>query len=183
MTSISLPLKRVRGRILRAGDYHEAEVVSRGTAQDFTGEQDRAKQSFAEDADINVLVRRFGVTGVVERFPAAPPTHVMFDDVFDFQSSMNAVVEAQRLFMKLDARLRRRFDNNPHEFVEFCSDPANSDELVKLGLAIAKPIVDNTPKPKSGVKEGKSDEPSDVSKGKGAGRKPAQGPDNSPSGE
>ena len=63
------------------------------------------------------------------------PTYGDFSGVGDFRSAMQAVVSAQDEFMKLPANLRNRFGNSPQAFLEFCSDPSNKDELVKLGLS------------------------------------------------
>ena len=46
---------------------------------------------------------------------------------------------AQEQFAALDAAVRSRFDNDPAKFLEFTADPANADEMVKMGLAVAKP--------------------------------------------
>lgn len=100
----------------------------------------KAVQSGKEDADINVIVARFNKSGVLPG-SIVPPTYDNFVDVFDFQSAMNAVVFAQREFMKLDAKVRSRFGNDPQQFVEFCSDKENLDEMRKLGLAVPAPVV------------------------------------------
>lgn len=90
-------------------------------------------QDHAEDADINVLVKRFGLTGempVLDRIPIQED----FVQATDFHSAMLALKEAENSFMELPADLRQRFDHDPGKFVEFCSKSENRDELVKLGL-------------------------------------------------
>lgn len=94
----------------------------------------RTKQSFAKDADINVIVSRFLKTGLLPQV-SMPPTHQAFADVFDFQSSMNLLVEANRAFMQLPADLRKRFGNDPANYVDFVSKEENVEEMRKLGLA------------------------------------------------
>lgn len=94
-------------------------------------------QSGKDEADINVILKRFGVTGMLPQ-NVRPPTFADFDDVFDFQSAMNAIIEAEKSFMTMPADVRMRFGNNPAEFVKFCSDEANLDEMRKLGLAVPK---------------------------------------------
>lgn len=100
----------------------------------------RTIQSGKEDADINNIVAKFAKTGVVPG-SIVPPTYANFQDVFDFQSAMNATVFAQREFMKLDAKVRARFGNDPQQFVEFCSHKENLEEMRKLGLAVPKAEV------------------------------------------
>lgn len=96
----------------------------------------KTQQHQAEEADINTIVRRFGISGQLPQGVHAP-TYADFDDVVDFQSAQNAIIQARDSFMKMPAGLRARFDNDPGMFVDFCSDEANREELVKLGLVVA----------------------------------------------
>lgn len=109
-------------------------------------------QSHAEDADINTIVRRFGVTGQLPSGVAAP-TYGDFEGIFDYQSAMNAIRAADESFMEMPADVRARFANDPAQFVDFCSNPDNIEELRKMGLALpvkvpAEPVkseVNNEP--------------------------------------
>jgi len=92
------------------------------------------QQAFKDDVDINVLLERFRVTGVLPQ-GVRLPEYGDFTGVSDFASAMSAVVSAQDSFMQLPASIRSRFGNSPQAFLEFCSDPSNKDELVKLGLS------------------------------------------------
>lgn len=91
------------------------------------------QQSQAEEADINTIVRRFGLTGQLPT-NVRVPTYGDFEDIWDYQSAMNAVIDAQRSFMRMSGEVRRRFHDDPAEFVAFCSDEGNKDEMRKLGL-------------------------------------------------
>lgn len=88
-------------------------------------------------SDINTILRNFGVTGKLP-MTSRLPTYGDFTGVFDFQSAVNAVNDAQDAFDSLDADLRYRFHNDPQEFVSFCSDEANRLEAEKLGLVMPK---------------------------------------------
>lgn len=101
----------------------------------------RTQQSQKEDADINVIVRRFGVTGMIPQVQRLP-TFQDFEGVFDFQSAQNALVQANRAFMQVPAAVRARFANDARLFVDFCSDPKNLDELRSMGLAPKKETRD-----------------------------------------
>lgn len=94
-----------------------------------------AKQSFAEEADINTIVRRFGLTGQLP-VGVRMPTYGDFLDVPDYHQAMNAIVAANEAFAAMPAEVRYRFNNDPGRFVEFCSNEANRDEAVKLGLVM-----------------------------------------------
>ena len=93
----------------------------------------RTKQSFRDECDINNILRKFNVTG---QLPAGSvqPQYGDFSGITDYQSALNAVMEAQDSFLALPAKIRSRFDNDPALFVEFASDEANKDEMKALGL-------------------------------------------------
>jgi phage internal scaffolding protein len=99
------------------------------------------KQSFAEEADINTIVRLFGLTGKLPDDPVRAPTYGDFTGIGDYQSALNAVMEAEDSFMSMPADIRSRFHNDAGAFVDFCSNPANLDEMVKMGLAVAAPTA------------------------------------------
>lgn len=93
-----------------------------------------AQQQFKDDADINVLLERFKVTGQLPE-GIRIPTYGDFSDIVDFRSANDAIRRATASFMDLPANLRARFQNDPQVFLEFCSDKENLPELRKLGLA------------------------------------------------
>lgn len=105
------------------------------------------QQSFREDADINVLAKRFGLTDV----PLGPIDPSAFRDT-THDPDLRQVLEYQRTardeFMRLPAKLRRRFHDSPQELWDFIQDPENQEEIVRLGLltrpADAKPANSTT---------------------------------------
>lgn len=108
-----------------------------------------AVQSQAEDADINVIIARFGLTGELPTDIRMPTSQDFGDNVFDYQSAMHIIIDAQKQFARLPADLRARFDHDPQAFMDFVHDPANGGELVRLGLrnppaAEAKPASDGS---------------------------------------
>lgn len=113
------------------------------------------QQQFAAEADINTIVDRFLKTGHVPT-PVSMPQYIDYEGIFDFQSAMNVVRQADENFMRMDAKVRARFHNSPQEFLEFFADPANADEAVRLGLAVstAKPEGVASPAPESAKADG-----------------------------
>lgn len=106
-------------------------------------------QSSKEECDINTIVRRFGVTGTVPQ-GVRTPAYGDFEDVFDYQSAQNALLAAEQSFMAMPAHVRARFENDPAQFVDYCtavdSDGAlrNLEEMRKLGLAVPAPVPDTS---------------------------------------
>lgn len=97
-----------------------------------------AQQQFKDECDINTILDRFSVTG---QLPVSPlqPQFGDFSGVTDYQSALNAVLDAQESFDALPARLRERFANDPAAFVDFCLDEANRGEMKALGLIEGSP--------------------------------------------
>jgi len=98
-----------------------------------------AVQSAADEANINTIVRRFGLTGQLPG-QVAMPRFGDFTNVPDFHSAMNLIRQAQDEFLRLPAEVRARFGNDPQRVMEFLEDEGNRDEAVKLGLVNAVPV-------------------------------------------
>ncbi|WNK12434.1 MAG: internal scaffolding protein [Microvirus sp.] len=111
----------------------------------YSDEPSRTVQDDLEDSDINTIVFRFGITGTMPQ-GVKVPEYGDFEEVFDFRTAQDAIVYADRQFMSMPASVRARFNNDPAVFMDFAVDPSNVDEMVRLGLAVAKPVVD-TPVP------------------------------------
>lgn len=95
-----------------------------------------AVQSQKDEADINVIVRNFGVTG---RVPVSVrlPQYGDFDGISDYRTAIEAVRQAEASFAAIPAEVRFRFDNDPQRFLEFCADRSNLAQLREWGLAPA----------------------------------------------
>lgn len=97
-----------------------------------------AVQSQKDEADINNILRNFGVTGTVN-VPVVLPSYGDFDGIDDYRSALEAVKAAQDSFAALPSNVRERFHNDPGAFLEFCDNPKNLPELRALGLANPEP--------------------------------------------
>lgn len=103
--------------------------------------------SQAAECDINNIVAKFIRTGVLPGVNAAQ----VFADVSDalsYHEAMDIVLNAENQFMSLDAKTRQRFGNDPAQFMDFVHDPQNEAEMIKLGLAKAKPSPTGSEVPK-----------------------------------
>lgn len=111
---------------------YDTDKASDDSAQGNFGES-MTIQSQAEDADINVMLKRFGVTGQMPQ-GVRTPEYGDFTTVTDFRSAVHAVMQAEDSFMAMPAETRERFKNDPQLFLEFCGDSKNVLEMEKLGL-------------------------------------------------
>lgn len=141
-------------RVLRSGANYDSAKVSRETSFDCSsGGPSKTIQSAKDESDINVIVRRFGVTRMM---PTAVrvPSYGDYETVGDFHTAMNVVRQAEENFLLMPATVRARFGNDPGRFLDFASRSENIDELRKMGLAIPKKD-DNIPIPSNSTVKGK----------------------------
>lgn len=108
----------------------------------------RTKQAPLAECDINTIVKRFNATGVAPVSPV-PPEYGDFTGVSDYQTALHALMDAQATFDDLPADIRKRFSNDPGEFVDFVTNPDNISEVRKMGLAPALPV--DLAEPESGL--------------------------------
>lgn len=130
---------------VRSAYNYDMDAASAKSGTEAGGDS-MTQQEFKEESDINVLVRRFGLTGDWPQDLRMPQSGD-FSEVTDFQDAMNAVVRAQEEFMKLPGEMRARFYNDPAKLIEFMEDPRNREEAVKLGLVNAPPAPPAPPAP------------------------------------
>lgn len=118
---------------VRSPYNYDRDAVSFQTGL-FCDDPSLTQQHMADDADINVIVKRFGITG---QMPSGVrlPTYGDFTGVGDYRSALEAVRDADDAFMELPADIRTRFDNDPQRYLDFAENPANQEEIYNLGLA------------------------------------------------
>ncbi len=96
-------------------------------------EKGRTKQSHKDECNINNIMAKFQKTGMIDFVNNHQPQYGDVSDI-NYQSALDDVRHAQSLFDGLPSSVRKRFDNDPGQFLEFCNDPNSREEAVKLGL-------------------------------------------------
>lgn len=122
---------------IRAYYGYDYKAVSDETALSDFGPS-KTVQSQKDEADINTIVRNFGVTGKMPTAVRAP----MFGDftgVDDYRSAIEVMRDAEESFSKMPSAFRFELGNDPQKFVEFCSDVRNLDRMKELGLVVLPP--------------------------------------------
>lgn len=127
--------------------YHDFYKTNGGGAYaTFTEGPSLTRQEFAEECDINTIMARYETTGQLPINNGAEPRYVDFTAFpDDLMGTMSQLSQATDAFMTLPAKVRREFDNDPHMFVDFASDPSNIDQLREWGLAKPLPEPDFKP--------------------------------------
>jgi len=91
------------------------------------------KQEFKDECDINVLMSQFIRNGQIPALNQIAPQYLDVTGI-EYQESMNLIAGAKSLFNELPSSLRVRFDNDPGQFLDFCSQEKNREEMSQLGL-------------------------------------------------
>lgn len=106
----------------------------------------RTRQEFAEESDVNVLMKRYERTGVLPQYGAErKPMFLDLADVPSFHEAMDLLVQAEYAFGRLPATVRKEFDNDPARFVEFAENRDNLDQMRKWGLAPPAEVEEPAP--------------------------------------
>ena len=96
------------------------------------------QQQFKEETDINNIMGKFGMTGLLPQAPL-DANYGDFTGVNDYHTALNAIIASEEQFEALPANLRSRFANDPANLIEFMQDESNRPEAEKLGLVNPKP--------------------------------------------
>lgn len=117
------------------------------TAIDFTNDPGRTLQEPAQDADINILMKRMGLKDG-SALPHWDNPRLIYGDFSEWPTDPVEIADmmhnANLAFMRLPAAIRQRY-STPEELFRFMNDDANYDEAVKLGLLERKIPPADTP--------------------------------------
>lgn len=127
---------KVNPPFVRSPFNYDVDAVSRETGL-LCEDVSLTVQSDAEDADINNIVERFGLTGELPQAVGIPQTGD-FTGATTYQESLHLIMAARESFMQFPADVRARFHHDPGELIAFVENPANYEEAVKLGIANAR---------------------------------------------
>lgn len=131
-------------------NYDRAAMRARTVITDFG--DSLTVQSEADEADINVLVRRFGLTGQIP-VDVRTPLPSDFTEALDYKDALDALRAADQSFSELSSDVRERFSNDPAKFYDFVTAEqdgklVNLEEMRKFGLAVpAEPVAVPAPVP------------------------------------
>lgn len=100
-------------------------------------EPTRTEQHHREACSITNIIKQYDKIGLITHVNQAKAAYGDFTEVNEYQESLNMVLRAQDAFDGLPSDVRKKFHNDPGEFLEFATNPDNQKEMVELGLAQA----------------------------------------------
>lgn len=99
------------------------------------------RQEFRVHTDVDNVIKKYAKNGINPFLITKDAKFGDFTSVPSYQEALDLVNSAAEHFMKFDAIVRRRFDNDPGKLLQFLSDPNNRAEALSLGL-LEKPKED-----------------------------------------
>lgn len=97
-------------------------------------------QADAAAADINNIVKQFGLTGGLPYGNLQPVYDDFSEYPTDYHSALNFILEADSKFMEFPAQVRSRFNNDPGNFITALNDPDQRSLFEELGFVPPKPV-------------------------------------------
>lgn len=101
-----------------------------------TGGPSLTKQAEREECDVNVIMKKYERTGVLESFNRNPARYGDVSSVSDYRTALEVVRQAEEAFASLPAEVRDACGNVPIGLVELVFDPEREDEARALGLLL-----------------------------------------------
>ena len=113
----------------KAGKFLRKKVVI------WTGDDSKVQKSMQDETDIKNILKKYGRTGML---PIMQDQQLYgdFSSMPEYQEAQNIIIKAERQFSLLSSDVRKKFDNDPAKFLQFCTNKDNLNEMYKLGLAI-----------------------------------------------
>lgn len=125
-------MKKIVAPFLRTPYNYDMNAAGDEDALECT-DPSRTQQHMHDETDINYLMERYVRTGELPQL-RTPPLQGDFTTVTSYQEALNLMIEARQSFEALPAKTRAKFENDPAQFVTFCSDERNRDEMRQMGL-------------------------------------------------
>jgi len=99
----------------------------------------KTQQNFKAECDINTILKKYRKTGLLEHVNQYAGKYEDLSEPTDYQTALNIVISAQASFDSLPSYIRKKFDNDPAQFLDFVNNPDNLDEMQKMGLTNETP--------------------------------------------
>ena len=100
----------------------------------FFTEPSRTKQADMERCDLQYQLARFQKTGLMGNLRSDEPLTGDFSEVDDLITAHNRLIDLEEQFMSIPAALRKKFDNDPLQMLEWLQKEENYEEAVKYGF-------------------------------------------------
>jgi phage internal scaffolding protein len=103
----------------------------------------KTKQSFLDDSNIDKIIAKYQTNQSIDFLKSELATRYGDTTSQDYKESLDLIKNAQSMFQMLPSNIRTKFNNDPHQYLEFTSDSKNHQEMFDLGLSNSPPFVED----------------------------------------
>lgn len=129
-------IKMKEGKNIIKLDNGRVRVVTHNSKPSLT------KQEFKDDVNVNKIIQKYSRTGMLTHVRNNPGAYMDISNVGDYQEAITTITQAHTLFDSLPSEIRKEFQNDPQQLINFMSDPRNRDRAEELGLVLPNKTVD-----------------------------------------
>jgi phage internal scaffolding protein len=106
---------------------------------------------FQDECDILNIIKKHDTQGIINNVQRGVARYGDFSQDVDYRESLNLIADAKENFMQLPSEIRKEFNNDPGQFFDFATNPANQAAMAKLGLtkSVTPPLETDKPIPKA----------------------------------
>ena len=118
--------------------YNPAKQKPRRPIVTDNQEPTMTKQALADNANINKLIKKHGITHVVQNMSNL---EVIYGDItsHDLQEAMQMNIDAKAAFAEVPSEIRKKFGNDAGSFIDFATNPDNLQQMREWGMAPPPP--------------------------------------------
>ena len=125
--------------MFRSAYAHRDEELHQGIVFE---EPSLTDQSQYKDTDINNIVRKYQVTGLLDSPGSVPFETLQYGDATllpDYQTALDLVNSVHEEFSSLPSEVREKFGHDPMQLLDALQDPTKQQMLQDIGL-LSKPV-------------------------------------------
>lgn len=100
----------------------------------FDNKSSLTEQHHGETVKIHNILKQYQNTGFVQHVAARSPQFADMTSAPDFYEAQVIIANANSMFEEIPATIRKEFDNDPGQFLDFISNPENKEQIEAFGL-------------------------------------------------
>lgn len=123
-----------------------------------TGSETKVWQSSKDECDVNLIMRNYAASGVIQHKNEKIPMYGDFTSTMTLAEAFDQTKRANAAFMALPPELRLLVNNDPARLLEVVDNPEWRDRIQKMGIPIFEKAPES-PAPKEPAKPAEETKP------------------------
>lgn len=105
--------------------------------QDFNQTESMTEQHHGKTVKIQSILSHYEKTGQVPHMARRQPFYADMTSAPNYYEAQCIVAEARSTFEEIPSQIRKQFDNDPGQFLEFIGNPENKAEMAEMGFDVS----------------------------------------------